>query len=212
VTAVEVCIANAERLLGDSLKTSPPSAASLAELSIEEAAKAWMVYFKLLSQGRRPRFSPRLTKSDKGKLEAYLSGNVEYLKGLDKEIFLAFKRHKVKLRFLAFLLGYLEVTLPLLATKTRYLRNVQSLSGPAFKTQEPSGNIDVQPILNLIKSFRLENLTELDSVKQSGFYVNLAKRGDLVSPEVEPLPFALLQQLAVFLIAALKGELQLLTK
>lgn len=213
LSAVELCTQNAERLLLDASKTSTPTAAALAELSIEEAAKGWMLYFRLLLQGRNTKVPLRMSSKEFKAAGEFLASKVDYLRGIDDEILLAFKWHRVKLRFLAFLLEYLELTLPLLAKRDRVLRLAQELQGPAFEVKETFGTPDIDGLMKLIRSFRRDHLTELDEIKQHGLYVNLSDSGgDLVSPDIQPLPAPLLAGLAAFLIAALKGDLLLLTK
>ncbi len=212
LSAVEVCLLNAERLLLDATKTSGPTAAALAELSIEEAAKAWMLYFRLLFQGRRPKFFPRLSRNDHAELDKFLESHSSYLKGLDNEIAAAFRFHKVKLRFLSFLLRYVEKVFPVLGKRGNLKRLAEEVHGPAIRISESTGGMNTENALRLLKAFRLERLTELDAVKQRGFYVGLTKRGDLVSPDIDPVPSQLLLQLGAFLILTLKGDLIALTK
>ena len=212
LSAVEVCLLNAERLLLDATKTSGPTAAALAELSVEEAAKAWMLYFRLLFQGRRPRFSPRLSRTGNAEIDEFLESQASYLRGLDNEIAAAFRFHKVKLRFLSFLLLYVEKVLPVLGKKGNLKRLAEEIHGPTIRISESAGGLNTENALRLLKAFRLERLTELDAVKQRGFYVGLTKRGDLVSPDIDPVPSQLLLQLGAFLILTLKGDLIALTK
>jgi AbiV family abortive infection protein len=213
LSAVELCVQNAERLLLDAAKATPPTAAALAELSIEESAKAWMLFFRLLFQGRRSKAHIRLTSKEMKKAYQFLESKAEYLRGLDDEILLAFERHKVKLRFLAFLLEYIELALPVLSTKERALRIAQELHGPTFDASQIVSPPDVDGALRLLRSFRRDYLTELGEVKEHGLYVNLSEtRGDLISPDVQSLPTGLLAALAGFLIVTLKGDLVLITK
>jgi AbiV len=212
LTAVEICVANAERLLNDASKVSPPTTAALAELSIEEIGKAWMLYFRMLFQGRSSRFAPRLSARESEVVEAYLETHADYLRKLDKEILEGFRWHRVKLRFLSFLLGYLEVALPLLAKKGRLVPFAEAIHGPAFNVKEAATNLNLEGTRNLLKAFRLESLTELGEVKERGLYVNLSRAGDLVAPEIELLPAPLLMALAAFLIVTLKGDLLAMSK
>jgi hypothetical protein len=207
LTAVEVCVTNAERLLGDASKVSPSTAAALAELSIEESGKAWMLYFRLLFQGRKTKFTPRISARESRPVEAYLEAHSDYLKKLDREILDGFKWHRVKLKFLSFLLGYLDVALPLLLGKGRLLPLAEAIHGPAFNVRDETSVESIKEIQQLIKAFHLENFTELGAVKERGLYVNLSRTGDLVSPEIEVLPVPLLMTLAAFLIQTLKADL-----
>lgn len=212
LTAVEVCVANAERLLLDASKVSPPSAAALAELSIEEIGKAWMLYFRMLFQGRRVRFAPKLSAKERAPVAAYLEAHAAYLRKLDSEILDGFRWHKVKLRFLSFLLGYVELALPILATKKRLIPLAEAIHGPAFNVRDGVAEVDLEGTRSLLKAFRLGSLTELGEVKERGLYVNLAKSGDLVSPAIEVFPGLLLMNLSAFLILTLKGDLLALSK
>jgi HEPN superfamily AbiV-like protein len=212
LTAVEVCVSNAERLLNDASKVSPPSSAALAELSIEEAGKAWMLYFRLLFQGRQTKFAPRLSSKERAPVEEYLDAHADYLRKLDQEILEGFRWHRVKLRFLSFLLGYVEIALPLLARKGRLVPLAEAIHGPAFNVKDRPNAANVDGVRDLIHAFRLESLTELSAVKERGLYVNLSRTGDLVSPDVEMLPAPLLMALAAFLILTLKGDLLALSR
>lgn len=212
LTAVEVCVSNAERLLVDASKVSQPTSGALAELSIEEIGKAWMLYFRLLFQGRRTKLLPRLSAGERKTIGTYLESHAAYLGRLDKEILDGFKWHRVKLRFLSFLLGYIEVALPVLANKGRLAPLAEVIHGPAFNVQKEAEAVDIEGIRNLIRAFRLERLTELAEVKERGLYVNLSRAGDLVSPDVELLPVPLLMTLAAFLIQTLKGDLLALSR
>jgi hypothetical protein len=203
---------NAERLLLDATKTSGPTSAALAELSIEEAAKGWMLYFRLLFQGRKTKFSPRIPLKEWKAIEKYLDSRESYLRQLDGEIAAAFRSHIVKLRFLSFLLGYLKIALPVAAKRGRFARLAQEVHGPAIHIREEEGGVNVEGALKLIDAFNLESLNELDAVKQRGFYVGLTQRGDLVSPDIDPVPSRLLVELGAFLIVMLKGDLLILTK
>jgi hypothetical protein len=212
LSAVELCVGNAERLLIDSTKTTSPTAAALAELSIEEASKAWMLYFRTLFQGRTARHLPRLSRAEAQPIADYFVQHADYLAHLDREILDAFRFHKVKLRFLSFLLGYVKLALPVLSKKGRLTRLAQEVHGPAFNIQEQGVGANTDGMLKLIDAFRLESLTELHAIKERGFYVDFTKSGDLVSPDIEPLSAPLLGALAAFLITMLKGDLVLLTK
>ena len=212
ISAVEVCILNAERLLLDATKTSGPTSAALAELSIEEAAKAWMLYFRLLLQGRKIKFAPRFTSIERLEIEKYLESHEGQLRKLDDEIITSFKSHKVKLQFLSFLLGYVEKVLPIVAKNGRLKRLAEEIHGPALNLSLSQESTKVSDALELIKAFRLDRLTELDAIKQRGFYVNLTEKGDVVSPEIDPVPSQLLISLATFLIVMLKGDLIALSK
>jgi AbiV family abortive infection protein len=212
LSAVELCLANAERLLADASKVTNPTAAALAELSIEEAGKAWMLYFRMLFQGRKPRHVPRVPPKDRKAGEDYLDRHETYLRALDKQIFDGFQFHKVKLRFITFLLGYIEVSLPVLGVRGRLVPLAQAIHGPAFNVNGDTAAPDLESVRRLINAFRLENFTELDKVKHRGLYINLSRSGDLISPEVEVFPTPLLGALAGFLIQTLKGDLLALSR
>ena len=192
LSASEICVLNAERLLEDATRVSPPTSAALAELSIEEAANGWMLYFRILFQGRKTRFKVHLSPRKKRAIDRYLEKNPPYLSNLDSEIQDAFRHHKVKLRFLTFLLGYVKCALPLMASERKSLVALaKEVHGPAFNVRETDQPPDLSGVFQLIKAFRLERLPELDSVKQRGFYVRFTKSGDLTSPSIEPFPNAL---------------------
>ena len=210
-SAVELTVENAERLLIDSTKTSPPTSAALAELSIEEVAKAWLLYFRFMAQGRTVRNLPRIPASVRKAMEAAAESSLEDFRDLDHTILEAFRDHRVKLRFLAFLLKQLEVSLPVFAQTEEMARIGQDIQGPAINVREVDAAKEIDSIQKLISSFRLEGLSDLDRVKKRGFYVNITDKGDLISPSIYSPPTRLLLELAAFLIIALKGDLVLVS-
>lgn len=211
-TAVEVCVENAERLLVDATKTSTPTAAALAELSIEEAAKGWMLFLRLQAQGRAVRNLPRIPKSVSKALEQAAQDSLDDLAHLDDRILEAFRDHRVKLRFLSLLLKFVSAGLPMLSKKEDMVRISQDIQGPAFNLQAIDPSREIESIELLLGSFKLEGLTNLDTIKKRGFYVNISERWDLVSPSIESFPTRLLLELAAFLIISLRGDLLLLTR
>jgi hypothetical protein len=208
---VELCVENAERLLIDSTKTSPPTSAALAELSIEEVAKAWLLFFRFMAQGRPVRNLPRIPASIRRAMEDAAESSLKDFRNIDHTIFEAFRDHRVKLRFLGFLLKQLEVSLPVLAQSADMARVGRDIQGPAINVREIDPAKEIASIQKLISSFRLEGLSDLDSVKKRGFYVNITDRGDLISPSIYAPPTRLLLELAAFLIVALKGDLVLVS-
>lgn len=212
LSAIEVCISNAERLLMDASKTSPPTAAALAELSIEEACKAWLLYLRLTFQGRRPKTNLRFKRKAELQLGQYIEANDEYLRDLDKEIAGAFKRHGFKLRFLQFLFGYLKIAVPAAKESKQLHRVPELLHRGLFDVKEAEMVPQMENVEQLLSMFRPENFERLVDLKERGFYVNLTNSGDLVSPEVESHPVVALEELAGLLIGTLKGELILLTR
>jgi AbiV family abortive infection protein len=209
---VEVCVENAERLLIDATKTSTPTAVALAELSIEEAAKGWMLYFRFMAQGRTVRNLPRISPRMRRAMEESAEATLRDFGSLDERIWEAFHSHRVKLRFLQFLLSQIKVSLPLLNQSDAVLRLRQDLSGPAFNIQEIDSAKEIEQIEHLISSFKLEGISDLDAMKKRGFYVNISEKGDLVSPSIHALPARLLLELAAFLIVSLKGNLILVSR
>ena len=211
-SAVELSVENAERLLIDATKTSPPTSAALAELSIEEVSKAWLLYFRFMAQGRTVRNLPRIPASVRKAMEAAAESSLKDFRDLDHTIREAFRDHRVKLRFLGFLLKQLEVSLPAFAHSAEMTRIGQDIQGPAINVREFDAAKEINSIQRLITSFRIEGLTDLDSVKKRGFYVNTTDRGDLISPSIYSPPTRLLLELAAFLIVALKVDLVLVTQ
>lgn len=211
-TAVEVCVENAERLLTDATKTSAPTAAALAELSIEEAAKGWMLFLRLQAQGRELPNLPRIPRAVSDALEQALQDSIDDIRHLDDRILDAFRGHRVKLRFLTLLLKIVSAGLPLLSKKEDMVRISQDIHGPAFNVRNAEPSREIEAIEALLSSFRLEGLSDLDEIKKRGFYVNISEKWDLVSPSIESFPTRLLLELAAFLIISLKGDLLLCTR
>lgn len=210
-TAVEVCVENAERLLVDATKTSAPTAAALAELSIEEAAKAWMLFFRFMAQGRTVHNLPRLTARVRQAMEASAEATLGDFGDLDERIWESFHRHPPKLRFLRFLLSQIKASLPLLTQKEAVLRIRQDTIGPAFNIHEVDPTKEIEQIEQLLSSYSLDGITELDMLKKQGFYVNISPKGDMVSPSILAPPVRLVLELSAFLIVALKGNLVLVS-
>ncbi|MDG6912435.1 MAG: hypothetical protein JRN35_05070 [Nitrososphaerota archaeon] len=213
LTAIEVCISNAERLLQDAAKTSVPTSAALAELSIEEAAKAWMLYFRIRFQGKSLSVHPVLSETERRRIEKCVKDLAPSAEEFDAEVIASFRSHKVKLKFLGSLLRYVVVAMPMMAKQKKALeRLARRVHGEAFNLPIDQWPAVSSQLLELVKTFRPEHITELDSVKQRGFYVNLTGTWDLVSPDMEPFPNQLLMALAAFLIVTLKGDVVALTK
>lgn len=196
----------------DATKTSAPTGAALAELSIEEACKAWMLYFWLLFQGRRTRAPLRASRKLARAMDAYLESKADYLTHFGTETLAAFKWHRVKLRFLSFLLGFLKITASESRSSDEIAKIVTRIQGGLYA---PKGEFLVaghKQVQEFLSSLQLEALPILADVKERGIYVNLTESRDLLAPDVESLPTQVLVALAAFLIESLKGELVLLTR
>jgi hypothetical protein len=163
-----------------------------------------MLFVRVKFQGHKTQAPLRLASNEARPAGDFLVSKADYPKGLDGEILLAFKWHKVKLRFLAFLLEYLEFTIPIPAKKERPVNVAQELHGAAFDVKLALGAPNIDATLKLIRSYRREFLTEIGEIKERGLYVNVSESGgDLISPGIQTLPTRLLMELAAFLIATL---------
>lgn len=193
---------------------SPPTAAALAELSIEEISKAWLLYFVwLFGTGREPRRgSIKFTEKEESALEGFFKQNRRYLEGLGNELSLAFKDHPPKLKFLRFLFDYIELLTPILQKKKEYVAQLSETAlGPVFNARRLMAGATPQSTPSVFEGFKRRGLTELARLKNRALYVDLSRSNELISPEVNLPVVPLLQMLAARLIVALKVELLSLT-
>jgi hypothetical protein len=214
VEAIQLCVLNSSRLLEDSGKVSAPSAAALAELSIEEISKAWLLYFVwLIGTGReQSRVSFKFTAKERDTIGQFFEKNRAYLDSLIDEVPLAFKDHPPKLRFLRFLMDYMQFVTPILLARKEYLAQVTEVAlGPVFNARELLGETTLQSNPSVYQGFKRRGLSELAKVKNRGFYVDLTRSNEFIAPDMNVPVVPLLQGLSARLILALKFELLSLT-
>jgi len=123
---VRLCLENVQRLMRDSNKVSAESKLMLRELALEELAKGYMVFFRLLAKNPsevrgRLRF-PKTAGSEK--LAELLEGHRDMFS--EAALRRAFKDHEVKVEFLGALSDVLLQTPPILLDD----RNVDSQGLP----------------------------------------------------------------------------------
>lgn len=211
---IQLCLAGAERLLADAGRVSPPTQAALLELSIEEAAKAWMLYLVARTRARDSNLIPHgwnphliATQRDARALQRFLAGHSSYLRNLPVDR--AFHKHEVKLEFLQFLLEFLKLMAPVAQANRRSLIEGMAALNPAFNIRRMTKGTATNPIVGFVKSLKVEALPELTRIKERGLYVNSLPTGHLVAPETHPYLQPLMASLSMFLIAGLRAELQL---
>lgn len=189
---------------------TPPTAAALAELSVEEASKAWLLYFVwLFGTDREPQGGPvKFSKEETRALEDFFARNRKYLESLGDQIPLAFRDHRPKLRFLRFLVDYINELTPILQSKKEYIAQLSEIVvGPVFNARKLMDSNLAGPVDRVLEGFRRRGLASLSELKERALYVNLSKSNEFVSPDLNLPVVPLLQALSVRLIIGLKTEL-----
>ena len=172
---VQLCVANVERLLYDSKRVSEPTASALLELALEELMKGWILLAHRTDISRDAQHPPRPVTKGGRSLYSLLSE----LKKID--LLDTFYRHKPKLDA---------------------LRHVHRFIAESFQFARPedfsgsgkilAGGISQDALLSedalsrarkLLKTLNADEVIRLTELKESGFYVCLSKRGQLVSPD-----------------------------
>ncbi|MDG6970671.1 MAG: hypothetical protein JRN54_06140 [Nitrososphaerota archaeon] len=209
-------MANAERLLEDSTKVSSPTQTALAELSLEEVAKAWMLYLTALQKrGKKDWLPPGQFPRMKGKsrdlrrVGKFLEEHQSYLEHLPVDQ--AFYRHEVKLEFLKFLLEYLRLLAPIAQTSRKQIIEWLSVANPGFNIGTIVSKRRPQAFDQILRRLNLWQLVTLNELKERGFYVNATRSGHLTAPDSHGTTFSVLVgSLALLLVVMLRGEIQLL--
>ena len=202
---VQLCVANVERLLYDSKRVSEPTASALLELALEELMKAWIL---LAHRTDANRDAPQRSRPDakEGNPLSRLLSDLNKISLSD-----TFNRHR---------------------TKLDALRHVHRFISDTFQSAKPegfsgtgnflTGGISLDPLFSegmlsrartLLSTLNADNVVQLTELKESGFYVCLSQRGQLVSPD--SAPFADSQILATYdraVLAMLKGIVKAVTQ
>jgi hypothetical protein len=213
---IETCVRNSDRLFSDSSNVSEPTKAALMELSIEESAKAWMLYLQFVKQlaiSEREKIKPiaekglsTLSEVQKQELQGFGKAMTEYLNDLNiEEAFRGGRAHEVKLDYLALLIDQL---------KTYWSTMFQiAKSDPVARSVIPS-KMDVSDIEKVGKeiasdlwSFKRQDILILRRVKEEGFYVDADENGKIISPESREYHIARLFLLRLIMDNGLKGLL-----
>lgn len=197
---VELCLSNAERLLQDAQKVSEATAVALTELSLEEALKGWVIYVHR-SDGQRD--APRAISPIHTRISQYIVDNIGLVKRIDPRK--AFIDHRPKLDALRFVAGLIRVSLESVPPEQMAAGTAQ-VFGPGISM---AGLIDKQTIAQMAKIVdvvRESEARKLSDFKERGFYVNLTRRGQLVTPDALVLPNSKILGLYVaMVITLLKG-------
>jgi len=219
---IQLCAANAERLLDDSTKTSAPTRVALIELALEEAAKGWMLYFRLMrdnpeavkASGVVDFARSALVQGTKGRTIDELTDIIASFKDhaqllmrppLDE----AFQHHRVKLAYVRALVETLAIVLPI-SSKVEYPPELlkRAIQGPArFGGLPPADR--VARARKLFDEFLSQEVAEISVLKESGFYVDISGDGSFISPMSRVFKTAALEELADLLVTSLKGSIRL---
>jgi hypothetical protein len=214
---VQLCLANAERLLDDATKVSKPTGCSLVELAVEELAKGYMLFFAVRAMSSGTSGSDPVTEFGQSLRDSLSKLDPTELEGLQAYAKLhlaelvkppleeAFRDHRVKLSYLGALVGFLATMLPLLerfsppreVLDAAIVGRVQDPNYP-----DPKRIAQFQAVLSAFKS---QGLDDLSSYKEAGFYVDLRHDGSLISPAGRLFKTESLRDLADYLLVGLKG-------
>ena len=216
VESIQLCLSNSERLYSDALRVSDPTSASLLELSLEEVTKAWgltMVMERKLLR-RKPKAFDRLMKRGEIALsEEELDTIDRFLTNHEPEELLlpfdegSFRNHKSKIEYLSTLLEYFEALLPVTRKALKRAALIKEIYGrytqPPAEQELKWGDEIVD---NILRNVDKENLSEIVKLKERGFYVDFEK-GKFISPSARLYQLDQLRLLVVFLIGAVRTEL-----
>ena len=160
--AVQLCEANADRLLSDSKNVSEPTAVALAELALEEVLKGWVLLFHRTDAPRDSDVSRsvQLLVADDESLREFL----DTLRGISpKDLF---RSHEAKLRALEPALRLIEGSLSKMESGS---------PGPLLQKEALKTRISVKWVRQYEKA-------DLRKLAESGLYVDRTKDGWIFSP------------------------------
>jgi hypothetical protein len=183
---VQICIANAERLLADSEKVSGPTSIALSELALEEALKAVVLLYHCTEgptwaeSRKQPGWLPP-------EILEFVRKSVPAVKAIDPRS--VFENHRPKLDALNLVAGVIRLSI------ARFPKEAIAEGSPrVFGPSITLGGLITDPAIAqmaLVFSMVDENQARfLTQLKERGFYVNLTDEDHLLSPSATPLPDA----------------------
>ena len=198
--AVQLCIANADRLLSDSKKVSEPTAFALAETALEEILKGWALFHRMDTRGDN--ISSRTRDPN---LKAFM----EAIGGIKLERL--FDSHEEKLQVLEPALEWIEGRFDDLEVARE-----GSASPESGSTNEPPhylfSTAELQREIQLHRSLfgvvKQSLKAGLRREATSGLYVDKTPDGRIIAPSSQGLLYAVPIQRIVSLLI---GHLQVLT-
>ena len=226
---IQLCVENYRRLYDDSLKVSDPTSAALIELSLEELAKAWNLYFAYI--GRKMStdvsFVERFTKTFfKGgvtgfqtKMESQEAEVTERMKEFfdrnGKRLFESpftvtdFRDHHEKLKYLGLVIEYLRLMTPILGPLADSRKLSELLLG-RYTAPERISKTTFRTGLKPFAGVNTDFVSELEVVKEKGFYVDY-RNGMYISPTVATPTIRAWREVFEALDIGLRSSLRILT-
>ena len=188
IEAVQLCIANAERLLEDGQDVTEPTSAALIELALEEILKGWILFFNLTDQERWPatlntsRIESQTAQGQSAltaQLAKALSEKFSRIpKGPEvRKIFGGPGAHPAKLAALDFILTLVESQLSSAEVARRAVKMLsRTVTGQAFNLEYVLDELDEESFKEFRQAFKLihpNQAPRLAKLKEVGLYVNL---------------------------------------
>ena len=200
---VQLCIANADRLLKDSSSVSEPSAFALAELALEETLKGWV----LLSHHGKQEVQTPVENDEKEASISHFSSALNELTKVDADKL--FSTHQQKLKALEPTLNLVARTLSGVNSET--YQEIAQTSAPGITLMKAPSEADIRTLTeNLDKAsdyFRNYGAAGLRQLAMSGFYVDRTDSGEIISPSCSSIiPAYPIQTITLVLLGFLRGS------
>ena len=174
---VQLCVANADRLLSDAAHVSSPTAVALTELALEEVLKGWVLY---AHRSDRAHDAPQRARAIPKEIEAYIEDNFPLIQQIHPRS--VFESHWKKLDALTFTAGLLKMTLKHL-TPRQIAEGADQTAGGGVSHGALVTPVAIAEIRKLLSVVDESNARKLSGLKERGFYVNLTSRDQMVSPQ-----------------------------
>lgn len=186
------CLENADRLLGDALKTSLPTRVALLELGIEEISKGLIILFNMDLQHKNSDIQDFI-------MDTELPDNLKQQCLEEIETITSIKNlnpydHGEKLKALKSLFDFVSRCYPVLIDFVYIGQLSQLLNGMNI------GNIDIPITTDLLEKIKNIKVSKWDRVKEDSLYVNL-ENGNAIPPEKRDLKAYSSDILMVFIVA-----------
>ena len=202
---VQLCIANAERLLKDSNSVSEPTAFALAELALEETLKGWVLYYHQRTENAR-----RIVAGRKDTVVAYTRDLAEVMRRVtDVDVEKLFSVHQEKLKVLEPILK--QAANALSGVNATTLRQLAIASAPGFTLMKTPSEADIRTLtesfdgaIDYLRKFGAAGLRQL---AMSGFYVDRTDSGEIISPSCSSIiPAYPIRNITLALLGVLRSS------
>lgn len=199
---IKACVLNAERLYKDSLNVTEPTKLALMEIAIEEVSKGWWIAFMLMTspdniertKNRFGELMPIGTSFEKTHKEIVDNPDYKEIIGRIKETItkpidlVSFRKHKRKLEFMKEVKEYLEFYYPFITSlvDVEQAAKLAKIVGGKYDSVEIPANVLSEAkkhALDPLKGLDDKFFTELDGLKEEGFYVDY-KDGEYIQPGI----------------------------